>query len=160
IRWDTVGRNGMLIGSFEHTVDEKSRLSIPSAWRKHLETELYVTRGLEQCLFIFSSQQFNENIQQVQQLPFTDKNARFFMRIFSSGASQPAELDKQGRILIPQSLKNFAEIDKEVILVGMVTRIELWSPKHWNTFYSQQEASFEEVAENIFHHVPKSISNS
>lgn len=149
----------MLMGSFEHSVDEKNRLSIPSVWRKHLERELYVTRGLEQCLFIFSSQQFNENIQKIQQLPFTDKNARFFMRIFSFGASQPMELDKQGRILIPQSLKNFAEIDKEALLIGMGTRIELWNPKHWNTFYSQQEASFEEVAENMFHFVPKKFSN-
>ena len=148
----------MLVGSFEHTVDEKNRLSIPSAWRKHLEKELYVTRGMEQCLFIFSSLQFNENIQKIQQLPFTDKNARFFMRIFSFGTSQPTELDKLGRILIPQSLKSFAEIDKEVLLIGMVTRIEVWNPKHWNTFYSQQEASFEEVAENIFRHIPKNFS--
>ena len=148
----------MLVGSFEHGVDEKSRLSIPSTWRKHLQEELYVTRGLEKCLFIFASQQFNENIQQIQRMPFTDKNARFFMRIFSHGASQPTELDKQGRILIPQSLKKFAEIDKEVLLVGMVTRIEVWSPKHWDTFYAQQEASFEDVAENIFHHAPKDIN--
>lgn len=151
----------MLLGSFEHTVDEKNRLSIPSRWRELLEKdgkELYVTRGLEQCLFIFSSCQFNENIQKIQQLPFTDKNARFFTRIFSFG-SQPTELDKQGRILIPQSLKNFAELDKEVVLVGMFTRIEVWNPKHWKTFYSKQEPSFEEVAESIFSHIPKGVSN-
>jgi MraZ protein len=149
----------MIVGSFEHSVDGKNRLSIPSAWRKHLEEELYVTRGMEQCLFIFSSRQFNESVQKIQQLPFTDKNSRFFMRIFSHGASPPTELDKQGRILIPQTLKDFAEIDKEVLLVGMLTRIELWNPKHWDTFYAQQEPSFEEVAENIFSHVSKDSSN-
>lgn len=141
----------MFVGNYEHTIDEKNRLAIPSKWRVSLEKdgkELYITRGLEQCIFIFSSRQFEETKQKIRQLPFTNKKVRSFSRIFFSNTSQ-LELDKQGRILIPQSLKDFAEIDKEVVLVGVDTRGEIWNPKNWESFYSQEEKSFEENAENI-----------
>lgn len=147
----------MLVGSFEHTVDEKNRLSIPSAWRKHLEKdgkEIYVTCALERCLFIFSSRQFGETIQKIPRDPFTvDETERDFMRLLSCNTSL-VELDKQGRILIPQPLKDHAGIDKEAFLVGMGNWIEVWDKKTWDNFYSQKHGSFKEIAKSVRHHTP------
>lgn len=142
----------MLTGSFEHTIDGKNRLSIPSKWREYLEEDgkgLFITRGLEQCLFIFSARQFKETVQNIRKHPFTNRNARYFLRILCHDSSQPLEFDKQGRILIPQSLKDLAGLKKDVVLVGVVDRIEVWDPAIWKEFYDQEEGSFEEVAENI-----------
>lgn len=143
----------MLTGTFCHALDEKNRLSIPSKWRKDLEKdgkEIYVTPGLDQCLFILSSRQFEELAQKVKQLPFTKENVRSFSRLFFSKASPPLEFDKQGRILIPLFLKDHAEINKEIVLVGVYDRIEAWNPKLWDSFNSQKEGSFEKIAETLF----------
>ena len=114
------------MGEYNHTIDTKGRLIVPSKFREALGDEFVVTKGLDGCLFVYDNKEWTVFEEKLKSLPLTNKDARQFVRFFLAGAAS-VEVDKQGRILIPSVLREFAELDKDVVLVGVASRIEIWS---------------------------------
>lgn len=142
----------MFYGEYEHSLDRKGRLIIPSKFREamkeHYIEKFYVTRGLDKCLFMFSEEEWKAQETKFRALPFTKPDARKFNRLFFSGATD-VEPDKQGRILLPKFLKDYANIKKNVIVIGISNRIEIWSEDKWQEFYNAHADSFEDIAEKL-----------
>lgn len=138
----------MFMGEFHHSIDSKGRLIMPSKFREQLGEQFVVTRGLEQCLFVFSMEEWQLLEQKMKALPLTKKDARAFTRFFFSGASE-CEVDKQGRINLSIPLMNYAKLEKECVVIGVSNRIEVWARENWDTYLTEQENSFAEIAENI-----------
>ena len=120
----------MFMGEYNHTLDAKGRVIIPSKFREALGEEFVVSRGLDGCLFVYANEDWNAFEQKLTALPLINKDARSFARFFLAGAAT-VEVDKQGRILIPSNLREFAGLDKDVVLVGVGSRIEIWSNEAW-----------------------------
>ena len=120
----------MFMGEYRHTVDPKGRLIVPSKFRELLGAEFVVTRGLDGCLFVYPMDSWEAYVADLKKLPLTDKNARLFMRFIVAGATT-CELDKQGRILLPATLREFAGLEKDVLLAGMLDHIEIWNEERW-----------------------------
>lgn len=131
----------MFMGEYSHSIDPKGRLIIPSKFREQLGNEFVLTKGLDGCLSIYPMDEWEAFEQQLRSLPLTNKNARTFSRFFVAGATA-CELDKQGRILVPSTLREFAELDKDVVLTGNINRIEIWSKQKWseNSNYDDMDA--------------------
>ena len=138
----------MFRGEYSHTVDAKGRLIIPLKFREQLGEECIVTRGLDGCLFIFESGEWEAYEEKLRKLPMTNKNARSFVRFLSGGAT-PCEFDKQGRVLLPATLRKFAGIEKDVILAGLPNRIEVWSEQKWNENNNYEEIDMDEIAGHL-----------
>ncbi len=142
----------MFYGEYEHTIDKKGRLIIPSKFReafKEYEVEkFYITRGLDRCLFLFTENEWRSQESKFKSISFTKSEAREFNRLYCSGAGQ-IECDKQGRILIPKYLKDYAGIKKDVLIIGVSNRIEIWASDAWQQYYNSSKESFEEVAEKL-----------
>ena len=136
----------MLIGEYEHTIDAKGRLSMPSKLRRDMGEAFIVTKGLDGCLFAFSSDEWMNFETKLKALPLSDKNARNFVRFFLAGATE-CELDKQGRFLIPSNLREAAKLEKEAIIIGVGTRLEIWNKDTWAS--KDEEISADEIAENM-----------
>ncbi len=143
----------MFYGEHEHSIDRKGRLIIPSKFREiskeHYVERFFVTRGLDTCLFVFAEDEWKKQEARFKSLPFTNSEARNFNRLYFSGACEAA-CDKQGRILVPEYLKDFAKIKRDVVVVGVSNRIEIWSKEIWHEFYKNTKDSFEKIAENMF----------
>ena len=143
----------MFYGEYSHTLDKKGRVIIPAkfreAFKEHYIERFYLTRGLDKCLFLFAEDEWRSQEGKFKNLSFTKKEARKFNRIFFSGAAEVI-CDKQGRILVPPYLKEYAEIKRNVVVVGVSNRVEIWSKEVWKLFYDQTKDSFEEIAENLF----------
>lgn len=122
----------LFMGEYNHTIDAKGRLIIPSKFREALGEEFVISKGMDGCLFVYANEDWNAFEQKITTLPLINKDARQFARYFLSGATS-VELDKQGRILLPANLRSFAELDKEVMLVGVGSRIEIWSKEKWGS---------------------------
>lgn len=120
----------MFKGEYNHTVDEKGRLIIPSKFREELGNSFVVTKGLDGCLFAYDSFEWKKLEEKLVSLPFTNKDARNFSRFMLAGAAD-VDVDKQGRILLPSVLRNFAGLEKDVVLIGVASRIEIWSKERW-----------------------------
>lgn len=120
----------MFMGEYNHTVDTKGRLIVPSKFREQLGDEFVVTKGMDGCLFVYANDDWNAFEQKLTSLPLINKEARKFARFFLAGAAS-VEVDKQGRILLPTNLRQFAGLEKDVVLVGVGSRIEIWSLKNW-----------------------------
>lgn len=121
----------MFMSQYNHTVDAKGRLSIPSKFREKLGDEFVITKGMDGCLFVYANEDWNEFEQKLSALPtLTNKDARQFTRFFLAGAAS-VDVDKQGRILLPGHLKTYAELERDVVLVGVGNRIEIWSLEKW-----------------------------
>ena len=140
--------NKMFIGEYHHSIDEKGRLTIPSKLRDELGEQFILTRGLDGCLFIYPNNEWNNVINKYKELP-NIKEARNFMRFFLSGATN-SELDKQGRINIPSPLINYANLNKECIIIGVNDRLEIWSKENWESFVLENEKSFSDMADHLF----------
>ena len=138
----------MFMGEYNHTIDPKGRLIIPAKFREALGDEFVVTKGLDGCLFVYANKEWNNFEEKLRTLPLTNKNARQFTRFFLAGAAA-CEVDKQGRILIPQVLREFAKLEKDVVLVGVASRIEIWSKEVWEESISTYDTDMDEVAENM-----------
>ena len=136
----------MLIGEYEHSLDTKGRLIMPSKLRENIGEKFVITKGLDQCLFVFSFAEWQIFETKLKQLPISNKDARMFSRFFFAGAID-TEIDKQGRFLIPVNLRNFAELQKDVIIVGMNSRVEIWSKERWHK--CEHEISADEIAEKM-----------
>lgn len=139
----------MLMGEFHHNIDEKNRLVIPSKFRSELGEQFIITRGLDKCLFIYSMSEWNKLVSKLNTLPFTQKNARNFTRFFLSGAIN-AEFDRSGRVSITSPLIEYADINKECVIIGASDRLEIWSKESWDKFLSDNEENFSDIAENLF----------
>ena len=142
----------MFYGEYIHFLDRKGRLILPAKFREVAKTnfieKFFVTRGLDNCLFMFSEEEWKTQEQKFKAIPFTKQQSRTFNRLFFSGAVEIIP-DKQGRILVPQYLKDFALINKDVIIVGVSNRIEIWAKDKWQEFFGNSKQSFEEIAEKL-----------
>ena len=136
----------MLIGEYEHTLDTKGRISMPARLRKDMGETFILTKGLDGCLFVFSQNEWNNFETKLKTLPLSDKNARNFVRFFLAGATE-CEIDKQGRFLIPANLRKEANLEKEAVIIGVGTRLEIWNKETW--FAKDEEISADEIAENM-----------
>lgn len=136
----------MLIGEYEHTIDTKGRLSMPSKLRRDMGEAFIVTKGLDGCLFAFSQDEWKNFETKLKALPLSDKNARNFVRFFLAGATE-CEIDKQGRFLIPGNLREAAKLEKEAVIIGVGTRLEIWNKEIWAS--KDEEISADEIAENM-----------
>lgn len=139
----------MFMGEYHHSIDEKGRIIIPSKFRDNLGEKFIVTRGLENCLFLYPEHSWNKIVDKLSTLPFTKKDARNFSRFFLSGATV-VEFDKQGRINIATPLISYANLKKECVVVGVGDRLEIWSENDWNSFFDSNKDSMSEIAENLF----------
>lgn len=141
--------NYMFTGEYRHTLDAKNRLIIPSKIRNDMSDKIIITRGLDGCLFGYNLDVWQKIMEKLNSLPFTKKDARSFTRFFTSGAIT-LEFDKQGRVVIPSYLTDYANIKKDVVLVGVLNRIEIWSVDKWEEFMQNNVESLSEISENLF----------
>lgn len=138
----------MLIGEYKHTLDPKKRLSLPSRWRKELGRKLVVTRGLDNCLFVYPLLEWEKITEKIGQLPLGQADTRSFNRFFLSGAVE-VEVDSVGRILVPDFLKDFAALGTGVVLAGIHNRIEIWDEIKWTEYKRKIEAQADALAEKL-----------
>lgn len=138
----------MLIGEFEHSLDAKGRLIMPAKLKSSIGENFIVTKGLDGCLFAFSLDEWKNFEEKLKSLPLSNRNSREFTRFFLSGATE-CEIDKQGRFLIPNNLRESAELKKEVVIIGVGTRIEIWDKEKWTAYNSEENISVEDIAENM-----------
>ncbi len=142
----------MFYGEYEHKLDRKGRIIIPARFREVFKEnyveKFYVTRGLDKCLFLFIEEEWKAQERIFKSVSFTKTEARKFNRLYFSGACEVI-CDKQGRILIPQYLKEYADIQKGVMVIGVSNRIEIWSKEKWKQYYNDTKDSFEDIAEKL-----------
>ncbi len=139
----------MLIGEYHHNIDDKGRLTIPSKFREEIGDKFIVTRGLDNCLFVYSLVEWEKIVSKLKTLPFTKKDARTFTRFFLSGATL-CEFDKQGRINLANSLISYAKIQKECAIIGVNDRLEIWALDRFNNLMVENTDSLSDIAENLF----------
>jgi MraZ protein len=138
----------MFIGEYQHTLDEKGRIIIPSKFREDLGYEFVMTKGLDSCLFIYPKKEWEVLENKLKSLPLTNKDARAFIRFFFSGASE-CILDKQGRVLIPSNLRDHSKLEKDAVIIGVSTRLEIWSKAEWEDYNSDDNLSYDSIAEKM-----------
>ena len=138
----------MFLGEYSHTVDNKNRLAVPVKFRAELKQGAVITRGLDNCLFLFAKSDWDKLVEKISALPLSQANARSFSRMMLTGAMESG-LDKLGRILLPDYLKKFAGLNKKVIIGGVLNRIEIWDEVKWMAYKQNSEANAEKVAEGM-----------
>ncbi len=138
----------MFLGEYEHTIDDKGRITIPARFRPELAPGLVVTRGLDGCLFVYPTEEWAQLAERINALPLTQRDARTFTRLMYSGAAH-AEPDRQGRVLIPQYLREFAGIEAESVVIGLYSRIEIWNPDRWREVRRKAEEEGDAIAEQL-----------
>lgn len=137
----------MFISEYSHSLDSKKRMIIPSKFRDDLGGKGVLTKGLDGCLYLFPMDEWTQLQEKLKKLPLTSKDARAFVRFFFSGAAE-LNFDKQGRALIPQNLLEYANIKKDIVSIGVMTRIEIWSKESWES-YNDSDINFNEIAEKM-----------
>ena len=138
----------MLLGQYNHNIDEKGRVSVPAKFREELGVSFIVTKGLDNCLFAYSKDEWSKFEDKLKNLPLTNPNARNFIRFFFSGATE-CEIDKQGRINLPQHLRDYAELTKEVSVIGVSTRVEIWNRSKWENYTSEENMDVDDIASKM-----------
>ena len=138
----------MLIGQYNLTLDERGRITIPSKFRDSILGDFVLTKGLDICVFLYPKNEWERITSKLKELPLSNKNARAFLRNFYSGAVT-SSIDKQGRVLLPQNLRDHAEMGKELVIIGLDTRAEIWAQDKWEEFNSQEGLSYEEQAQTL-----------
>jgi len=136
------------MGEYKHNLDTKGRIIMPSKFRELLDGQFVMTRGLDRCLFAYTEEEWSRIEEKLKTLPLTKKDARKFTRLFFSGAAA-VEIDKQGRINIPQNLREYAGLTKDCTVIGVSSRIEIWDSAAWEDFYTESEDNFEDIAEDL-----------
>ena len=136
----------MFMGEYNHTIDTKGRLIVPAKFREILGEHFVITKGLDGCLFVYDNSEWELFEQKLKSLPITNKDARQFVRFFLAGAAT-VEVDKQGRILVPSVLREFAGLEKDVVMVGVGSRVEIWSKSSWESTEGFED--MEEIAEHM-----------
>ena len=138
----------MLSGEHFYKIDNKKRLAIPAKFRKVLGKKAVITRGLDNCLFLYSANEWEKLAKKLSQLPLTQADARGFARVMLAGAME-VNIDKLGRILVPDYLKKYAGLKKEAIVAGLYNRIEIWDSKKWSVYKEDKEKNVEDIAERL-----------
>jgi MraZ protein len=146
---DSFVGTGLLLGTYTPRLDEKGRLILPAKFRARLAAGLVMTRGQERCLFLMPMDEFSRMYEQVRQAPVTSRQARDYLRVLLSGASDEVP-DKQGRISIPPVLREYAGLDRDVAVIGAGTRVEVWDRAAWEAYLAEQESAYSDTAEQIF----------
>ncbi len=139
----------MFFGTYTPKLDEKGRLFLPAKFRDQLSGGLMVTRGQEHCLYVWPQAEIERVTERLREAPVSHKATRDYIRMFSSGASDDAP-DKQGRITIPPTLREWAGLNKDVVVIGAMTRLEIWDESRWESYSDEQEESFAELSEEVF----------
>jgi MraZ protein len=137
------------MGEYHHNLDDKSRLVIPSNFRYELGSKFIITRGLEHCLYVYSTSEWEKIVAKLQELPFTKKDVRTFIRAFFSGANT-CDVDASGRIVLTQNQTEYADITKECVVIGANDRVEIWSKDNWNKELNDNNDKLSDLAENLF----------
>ncbi|WP_310142832.1 division/cell wall cluster transcriptional repressor MraZ [Paenibacillus amylolyticus] len=138
----------MFMGEFQHSIDDKGRVIIPAKFRESLGPSFVVTRGLDQCLFVYPMEEWGVMEQKLKALPLMKSDARAFTRFFFSGATE-CDLDKQGRVNLPGNLREYAKLDKDCVVIGVSNRVEIWSKDIWENYFNQSEEVFNDIAEKL-----------
>jgi MraZ protein len=138
----------MLLGEYKHNLDTKGRMAIPAKFRDKLSTGAIITRGIDNCLFVFANAEWEMLAAKLIALPLAQANSRAFVRLMLAGASD-VEVDSQGRILIPDYLRKYAGLKKTVVVAGLYNRVEIWDEATWNAYKAKTETSSEEIAEKL-----------
>ncbi len=138
----------MFTGEYIHSFDEKGRVIMPSKFRNELGETFYIGKGLDKCLFVYPIEAWNEFVGKLRNLSSFNKQERFFLRQFVSGFSE-CSFDKQGRILIPPSLREFSGLNSEAAIIGVIDRIEIWNKDSWNSYSNNDEFDFDMIAEKM-----------
>jgi MraZ protein len=138
----------MFLGEYSHNIDDKGRLTLPAKFRAELATGVVVTRGFDGCLFVYPMDEWGEVAQKINSLSFTRKDARSLARLIYSGASHCTP-DKQGRVLLPTYLREFANVDGETVIIGLHTRLEIWNPERWQKVRAEVEEHGDMIAEKL-----------
>lgn len=136
------------MGEYLHSIDEKGRLTIPARFREELGERFMVTKGLDHCLFVYPMSEWKAVEAKLKALPLTNTAARQFVRLLFSGAAE-CEPDRQGRVLLPPTLREHARIDRDVVVIGVGTRAEVWAKAEWDRYSQEAGSAFEEIAEKI-----------
>ena len=138
----------MFIGEYQHNLDSKGRIIIPSKFRDELHSTFVLARGLDDCLTIYSVEQWNKRFEEINKLPTTKKNARMYVRMLTATTTECTP-DSQGRIQIPSFLSKPVNINKECVVIGVNDHIEIWDKATWDAYYQDASSNFEEIAENL-----------
>lgn len=138
----------VFLGTYTPRLDEKSRLILPAKFREELSEGLVLTRGQERCLYVFSAREFEKVHEQLRAAPLSSRQARDYIRVFLSGASDEVP-DKQGRVTVPAPLRQYAGLDRDVTVIGAGSRVEIWDTPSWNAYLEEQEAAFSETDEDV-----------
>ena len=138
----------MFMGEYHHSLDPKGRLIVPSKFRDGLGQNFVITKGLDNCLFVYPMEEWFVIEKKLKSLPFTKADARAFVRFFFSGANE-CELDKQGRILLPFNLREYAKLNKDAVIIGVSSRIEIWAKEIWESYTKNEDMDYEEIAEKL-----------
>lgn len=138
----------MFIGEYSHSIDPKKRLAVPSKFRGELKNKVVITRGLDKCLFIYPMRVWQELAGKLGTLPVGESATRSFIRLMLAGAVD-VEVDKQGRILVPDFLKQYAGLNKNVVIAGIYNRLEIWDEKKWKAYKKSAEKNTDEIAEQL-----------
>jgi len=138
----------MFIGEYSHSLDDKGRLAIPAKFRRELLKGAVVTRGLDNCLFLYTKSEWQKLVEKLSTLPIGQSDSRAFARLMLAGAMD-VNLDKQGRIILPEYLRKFADLKKKTIIAGLFNRLEIWDDTKWDVYKTQTEATSNEIAERM-----------
>jgi MraZ protein len=138
----------MLLGTHTPKLDDKGRIILPAKFRDELSDGVVITRGQERCLYVFSAKEFQDVHDKVRQAPVTSEEARRYLRVFLSGASDETP-DKQGRVLVPALLREYADLTKELVIIGVGSRAEIWDAAAWQTYLSSNEETFASQAQEV-----------
>lgn len=138
----------MFLGTYAPRLDEKGRIILPAKYRDELASGLVMTRGQERCVYVFSQRDFEDVHTQIRKAPITSKQARDYLRLFLSGASDEIP-DKQHRVTIPANLREYAGLGRDLTVIGAGNRAEIWATEAWNTYYAEQEAHFSDTTEEV-----------
>ncbi|MDP3954667.1 MAG: division/cell wall cluster transcriptional repressor MraZ [bacterium] len=138
----------MLIGEYKHTIDPKKRISIPAKLRREIGAKSVLTRGLDNCLFLFPMKEWEQLAEKLGKLPFGQGDTRGFVRLLLSGAVE-VEVDQLGRVLIPDYLRDYAMLDKKAIVAGLFNRLEIWDEKRWQSYKDKLEKNSDQIAEKL-----------
>lgn len=138
----------MFIGEYNHSIDEKGRLAVPAKFRAELEDGAVVTRGIDNCLFVYTAIEWNILARRISQLPISQANTRAFSRLMLAGAME-VQVDKQGRIIIPDYLREYAKLKKKVVVTGLYNRLEIWDADYWADYKMHTEEEGGDIAEQL-----------
>lgn len=138
----------MLLGEHKHAMDPKGRVAIPVRFRSKFDAGAIITRGLDRCLFVFGMQEWEKLVQKITALPLSQSNSRAFSRLMLAGAAE-VQFDGQGRVLIPDYLRKYANLDKQVVVAGVYNRMEIWNEELWNDYKAKTESASDDIAEQL-----------